>query len=57
MRLKWTSTVVPGGKACVTAYLLNGLDDEETWRDVGLLTGERAATLHEHVMIPPVIIA
>src|SRR5437762_2785147 len=29
-----------GCKACVTAcHSLNGLDDEETWRDVGLLTG------------------
>ncbi len=29
-----------GCKACVTAcHSLNGLDDAETWRDVGLLTG------------------
>lgn len=29
-----------GCKACVTAcHSLNGLDDQETWRDVGLLTG------------------
>jgi len=31
-----------GCKACVTAcHSLNGLDDSETWRDVGLLTGGR----------------
>src|ERR1700745_2959174 len=29
-----------GCKACVTAcHNLNGLDDEETWRDVGVLSG------------------
>ena len=29
-----------GCKACVTAcHNLNGLDDEETWRDVGVLYG------------------
>ncbi len=29
-----------GCKACVSAcHSLNGLDDEETWRDVGLLVG------------------
>ena len=33
-----------GCKACVTAcHQLNGLDDEETWRDVGLLVGGTAA--------------
>src|SRR5438477_11659013 len=29
-----------GCKACVAAcHALNGLEDDETWRDVGLLTG------------------
>lgn len=33
-----------GCKACVTAcHSLNGLDDEETWRAVGLLVGEKPA--------------
>ncbi len=31
-----------GCKACVTAcHTLNGLDEDETWRDVGLLVGGR----------------
>ncbi len=37
---RWTSTGAAGCKACVTAcHNLNGLDDDETWRDVGLLHG------------------
>jgi len=37
-----------GCKACVTAcHSLNGLDEEETWRDVGLLVG---GTSHNPVM-------
>lgn len=33
-----------GCKACVTAcHTLNGLDDDETWRDVGLLVGGTSA--------------
>ncbi len=40
-----------GCKACVTAcHSLNGLDDEETWRDVGLLVGgTRANPVMQHV--------
>lgn len=40
-----------GCKACVTAcHTLNGLDDEETWRDVGLLLGGTTANpLMQHV--------
>ncbi|RLS51206.1 MAG: molybdopterin oxidoreductase [Planctomycetota bacterium] len=40
-----------GCKACVTAcHTLNGLDDHETWRDVGLLVGGTAANpLMQHV--------
>jgi len=37
-----------GCKACVVAcHTMNGLDDEETWRDVGLLIG---GTTHQPVM-------
>ena len=40
-----------GCKACVTAcHALNGLDDEETWRDVGLLIGGTSANpVMQHV--------
>lgn len=40
-----------GCKACVTAcHSLNGLDDEETWRDVGILVGGTSANpLLQHV--------
>ena len=40
-----------GCKACVTAcHSLNGLDDEETWRDVGLLIGGSvSAPVIQHV--------
>ena len=40
-----------GCKACVTAcHTLNGLDDDETWRDVGLLVGGTAINpLMQHV--------
>ena len=40
-----------GCKACVTAcHSLNGLDEEETWRDVGLLIGGSASTpVMQHV--------
>lgn len=40
-----------GCKACVTAcHSLNGLDDEETWRDVGLLIGgTESAPVLQHV--------
>src|SRR5262245_24011278 len=40
-----------GCKACVTAcHALNGLDENETWRDVGLLIGgSRAAPVMQHV--------
>lgn len=40
-----------GCKACVTAcHSLNGLDDAETWRDVGLLTGGHdQAPFQQHV--------
>lgn len=40
-----------GCKACVTAcHSLNGLDDNETWRDVGLLIGGTSeAPVHQHV--------
>jgi Fe-S-cluster-containing dehydrogenase component/DMSO reductase anchor subunit len=40
-----------GCKACVVAcHTLNGLDDNETWRDVGLLVGgSRAAPVLQHV--------
>jgi formate dehydrogenase iron-sulfur subunit len=40
-----------GCKSCVTAcHTLNGLDDEETWRDVGLLIGgSRTAPVLQHV--------
>ncbi|MFO1007551.1 MAG: DmsC/YnfH family molybdoenzyme membrane anchor subunit [Planctomycetaceae bacterium] len=40
-----------GCKACVTAcHTLNGLDDSETWRDVGLLIGGTASNpLMQHV--------
>jgi Fe-S-cluster-containing dehydrogenase component/DMSO reductase anchor subunit len=40
-----------GCKACVVAcHTLNGLDDTETWRDVGLLVGgSRAAPVMQHV--------
>jgi formate dehydrogenase iron-sulfur subunit len=40
-----------GCKACVTAcHTLNGLDEFETWRDVGLLVGgSRAAPVMQHV--------
>ena len=40
-----------GCKACVTAcHSLNGLDDEETWRDVGLLVGgTRTNPIMQHV--------
>ncbi len=40
-----------GCKACVTAcHTLNGLDDGETWRDVGLLVGGTSANpLMQHV--------
>src|SRR3990172_1543075 len=40
-----------GCKACVVAcHTLNGLDEDETWRDVGLLIGgSRAAPVMQHV--------
>ena len=40
-----------GCKACVTAcHTLNGLDEEEAWRDVGLLVGGTAANpMMQHV--------
>jgi len=40
-----------GCKACVTAcHSLNGLDEQETWRDVGLLLGGTAANpIMQHV--------
>jgi Fe-S-cluster-containing dehydrogenase component/DMSO reductase anchor subunit len=40
-----------GCKSCVAAcHTLNGLDDNETWRDVGLLIGgSRAAPVMQHV--------
>lgn len=40
-----------GCKACVTAcHTLNGLDEEETWRDVGLLAGGTASNpVMQHV--------
>lgn len=40
-----------GCKACVTAcHALNGLDDQETWRDVGLLLGgTQANPVMQHV--------
>lgn len=40
-----------GCKACVTAcHALNGLDESEAWRDVGLLIGgSRAAPVMQHV--------
>jgi Fe-S-cluster-containing dehydrogenase component len=40
-----------GCKACVAAcHSLNGLDEDETWRDVGLLIGgSRAAPVMQHV--------
>lgn len=40
-----------GCKACVAAcHTLNGLDESETWRDVGLLIGgSRAAPVMQHV--------
>lgn len=40
-----------GCKACVTAcHALNGLDEAETWRDVGLLIGgSRSAPVVQHV--------
>jgi len=40
-----------GCKACVTAcHTLNGLDDRETWRDVGLLVGgSRSLPVLQHV--------
>jgi Fe-S-cluster-containing dehydrogenase component/DMSO reductase anchor subunit len=40
-----------GCKACVVAcHTLNGLDENETWRDVGLLIGgSRAAPVMQHV--------
>jgi Fe-S-cluster-containing dehydrogenase component/DMSO reductase anchor subunit len=40
-----------GCKACVAAcHTLNGLDDNETWRDVGLLVGgSRTAPVMQHV--------
>jgi Fe-S-cluster-containing dehydrogenase component/DMSO reductase anchor subunit len=40
-----------GCKACVTAcHALNGLDDQETWRDVGLLVGgTEALPVLQHV--------
>ena len=40
-----------GCKACVVAcHALNGLDDNETWRDVGLLIGgSRTAPVMQHV--------
>jgi Fe-S-cluster-containing dehydrogenase component/DMSO reductase anchor subunit len=40
-----------GCKACVVAcHSLNGLDENETWRDVGLLVGgSRAAPVMQHV--------
>ena len=40
-----------GCKACVTAcHTLNGLDEEETWRDVGLLVGGTATKpIMQHV--------
>ncbi len=40
-----------GCKACVVAcHTLNGLDDNETWRDVGLLVGgSRTAPVMQHV--------
>lgn len=40
-----------GCKACVTAcHTMNGLDEQETWRDVGLLVGgSRTAPVMQHV--------
>ena len=40
-----------GCKACVTAcHTLNGLDEDETWRDVGLMMGgTRSAPVMQHV--------
>lgn len=40
-----------GCKACVTAcHSLNGLDEQETWRDVGLLIGEsNQEPIYQHV--------
>src|SRR3990170_1063694 len=40
-----------GCKACVAAcHSLNGLDEQETWRDVGLLIGgSRTAPVMQHV--------
>ena len=40
-----------GCKACVTAcHSLNGLDEDETWRDVGLLIGgSNQDPIHQHV--------
>ncbi|MDF1744561.1 MAG: dimethyl sulfoxide reductase anchor subunit [Gimesia sp.] len=40
-----------GCKACVTAcHSLNGLDEKETWRDVGLLIGgSNQNPIHQHV--------
>src|SRR3954470_134321 len=42
-----------GCKACVAAcHSLNGLEEHETWSDVGLLVGERTARPHRHP-VPP----
>ncbi|MCA9054088.1 MAG: dimethyl sulfoxide reductase anchor subunit [Planctomycetaceae bacterium] len=55
-----------GCKACVTAcHSLNGLDDGETWRDVGLLLGgttvnpvmQHVTTACHHCLEPPCMIA
>lgn len=40
-----------GCKACVTAcHNLNGLDDDETWRDVGLLVGQGIARPYQQTV-------
>lgn len=55
-----------GCKSCVTAcHSLNGLDDEETWRDVGLLVGgtannpimQHVTTACHHCLEPACMIA
>lgn len=43
--------VCTGCKACVSAcHSLNGLDDEETWRDVGMLVGGTATNAYQQTV-------
>ena len=47
-----------GCKACVSAcHSMNGLDDNETWREVGFLVGKQKPTLPQGKRIPLEVVA